>query len=249
MLPIQKTTADGISPSQREGGRGLQQPRRLVRAITVGILSLILTTPSFAAMTEYSKVRLRSLDKITARTMTFDAVTGSTVKFGSMYIKVLSCQKPDLSERPEAAAFLQIWELTNEDLSRWIFSGWMFASSPALSAIDHPIYDVWVLDCLNDAPAPGAASAKSITDVVDAATGSQTPQLLLNPSSIPMDDNAPTVNAGSAPDGTAATPGTIPMRAEGAPATPATDGPVEASPPANLDAEWYTPQAAPSEAW
>ncbi len=107
---------------------------------------------SFAAMTDYPKVRLRSLDKITARTMTFDARVGTTIKFGSMYIKILSCQKPDVADRNDAVAFLQIWEITPDDLSKWIFSGWMFASSPALSAMDHAIYDVWVIDCFADTP-------------------------------------------------------------------------------------------------
>lgn len=114
------------------------------------IFSVGTLAPAWAAMTEYPKVRLRSLDKITARTMTFDARVGTTIKFGSIYIKILSCQKPDLQERDDAASFLQIWEITPDDISKWIFSGWMFASSPALSAMDHPIYDVWVIDCLDD---------------------------------------------------------------------------------------------------
>lgn len=113
------------------------------------VISSTCIAPAFAAMTEYPKIRLRSLDKVTARTMTFDARVGTTIKFGSIYIKILSCQKPDLQEQPESAAFLQIWEITPDEQSKWIFSGWMFASSPALSAMDHPIYDVWVIDCLS----------------------------------------------------------------------------------------------------
>jgi len=114
-----------------------------------------------AAMNDYQKVRLRSLDKITARTMTFDARVGTTIKFGSMYIKILSCQKPDLSERDDAAAFLQIWEISPDDVSKWIFSGWMFASSPALSAMDHPIYDVWVINCLDGIDSPKKETSTS----------------------------------------------------------------------------------------
>lgn len=115
------------------------------------------------AFEDYPTVRLQSLDKVTARTMTFQARVGATVKFGPIYIKTRSCRKPPIAEKPEAAAFLQIWEdniKTGEP--RWIFSGWMFASSPALSAMDHPIYDVWVLDCIADPatspPAPDTAA-------------------------------------------------------------------------------------------
>lgn len=104
-------------------------------------------------MEDYPVVKLQSLDKITARTMTFEAKVGSTVKFGSLYIKIQSCQKAPPVEQPEAAAFLQIWEIKSggdakEENPEWVFSGWMFASSPGLSYMDHSIYDVWVLDCL-----------------------------------------------------------------------------------------------------
>ena len=105
-------------------------------------------------MDSYPVVKLQSLDKITARTMTFEANVGNTVKFGSLYIKIQACKKAPPVEQPEAAAFLQIWEVkpspgaarAKED-SQWVFSGWMFSSSPALSHMDHPIYDVWITDC------------------------------------------------------------------------------------------------------
>jgi hypothetical protein len=98
-------------------------------------------------------VKLRSLDKTSARTSVFEVNVGSTVKFGEIYIKVQACRKAPEMEKPESAAFLQIWEVkpevaTNIEKPEWIFSGWMFASSPGLSSMDHPIYDVWVLDCL-----------------------------------------------------------------------------------------------------
>jgi len=102
---------------------------------------------------EYPSIRLRSLDKITARTLTFDAQVGSIVKFGDIYIKVQSCKKPPPVEKNEAASFLQIWQMDKaKKESRWIFSGWMFASSPALSGMDHSVYDVWVIDCLGKDP-------------------------------------------------------------------------------------------------
>ena len=66
---------------------------------------------------------------------------------------------------PEAAAFLQIWERKpHEDQSKWVFSGWMFSSNPALSAMDHPVYDVWVIDCKKS-----VTSAKSETFSSEAA--------------------------------------------------------------------------------
>lgn len=107
--------------------------------------------PARAAMEDMPIVKLRSLDKLTARTATFEARVGSTIQYGPLYIKVQACRKAPPIEQPESAAFLQIWEIDPKtEKSEWVFSGWMFASSPALSPMDHPIYDVWVLDCLAD---------------------------------------------------------------------------------------------------
>ena len=82
--------------------------------------------------------------------------TGDTIKFGSIYIRMQACRAAPDIEEPESAAFMQIWEIDGEgsdkEEANWIFSGWMFASSPGLSAMDHPIYDVWVLECIDDAP-------------------------------------------------------------------------------------------------
>jgi hypothetical protein len=115
----------------------------------VTFLFMVLIAPNcYAGMNDKSHVKLQSLDKVTARTMTFEAQVGSTVKFGPLFIKIQSCRKSDPIDNPESAAFLQIWEVTPEEKAQWVFSGWMFASSPALSSMDHPIYDVWVLDCL-----------------------------------------------------------------------------------------------------
>ena len=123
-------------------------------------------------------VVLRTIDKVSARTRTFEIPVDKTVKFGaSLFIKVSACRKASPLERPESAAFLQIWERKpEEEKPHWVFSGWMFASNPALSAMDHPVYDVWVIDCKNPEAAPKpeefsseatpAAPASSETPVV-----------------------------------------------------------------------------------
>jgi hypothetical protein len=112
------------------------------------------------SMESYPAVRLRALDKITARTVSFEVEVGKTVKFGDIYIRPQTCKEPPPIEEPESSAFLQIWEQPEEANAKWIFSGWMFASSPALSAMDHPVYDVWVLDCIE---ALSAENAQEVT--------------------------------------------------------------------------------------
>lgn len=119
----------------------------------IALLLTALIIPALAearATIDHPIVKLRALDKITARTVTFDVQVGNTVKFGDIYIKVQACRKAPELEKPESASFLQVWEIDQAEESSWIFSGWMFASSPGLSSMDHPIYDVWVLDCLAD---------------------------------------------------------------------------------------------------
>jgi hypothetical protein len=101
-------------------------------------------------------VVLRGLDKITAHISTFDVPIGQTVKFGALQITARSCDKRLPEEVPESAAFLEIVEAREGETPQRLFSGWMFASSPALSALENPIYDLWVLDCKNEASASGA---------------------------------------------------------------------------------------------
>ncbi|HEV2549662.1 MAG TPA: DUF2155 domain-containing protein [Stellaceae bacterium] len=100
---------------------------------------------------------LQGLDKTTARISKFEAPLDKSVRFGELVITVRACIKHPPEEEPESAAFLQIDELRqgerNSVISRRVFSGWMFASSPALSALENSIYDVGVLDCRSESTA------------------------------------------------------------------------------------------------
>ena len=101
---------------------------------------------------------LQGLDKVTARISTFDAPIGQVVHFGTLEITAHACSKTPPEEAPEAAAFLEIWEAKPGEPRKEEFTGWMFASSPALSALEHPVYDVWVLDCKTASSAPSGNS-------------------------------------------------------------------------------------------
>jgi hypothetical protein len=122
-------------------------------------------------MDNYPTARLRMLDKVTARTSTFDVRIDTTVRFGPLYIRPRACRKSSPLEAPESAAFLQIWEVTPKQDAQWIFSGWMFSSSPALSSMDNPIYDVWVLDCMGDALGGEAGQISYASGQINFASG------------------------------------------------------------------------------
>ncbi len=112
------------------------------------VLSLtLLLFASVAAAFPGDLVIMQGLDKVTARVSTFQAPLGTTVRFGTLAITVRSCDRTPPEEPPESAVFLEVFENRPDEPLTKLFKGWMFSSSPALSALEHPVYDVWVLEC------------------------------------------------------------------------------------------------------
>ncbi|MER2510672.1 DUF2155 domain-containing protein [Amaricoccus sp.] len=95
---------------------------------------------------QVNELHLRALDTLNGATTDLTVQVGETVRFGRLEITADTCRVPEDNPKGDAYAFLRIRD-TREDHPR--FSGWMFASSPALSALDHPRYDVWVVSCNN----------------------------------------------------------------------------------------------------
>lgn len=112
-------------------------------------LSLAIVSPALAAYEPTDTAVLRWLDKVTGRVNTVEAQVGGTIQIGTVAIEVQTCMTRPPEETPESAAFLKIFDVKAGEERTQVFSGWMFASSPALSAMDHAVYDVWVLDCEN----------------------------------------------------------------------------------------------------
>ncbi len=94
---------------------------------------------------------LRWLDKVVARASIIDAPVGEafSIEGSTLRVIVRACITHPLTETPENAAFLDVWEVKPGEPTVDVFRGWMFASSPALSAMEHPVYDLWVLGCRN----------------------------------------------------------------------------------------------------
>jgi hypothetical protein len=112
-------------------------------------LPMAILWASPAAAIPMDTVLLQGLDKITARVSEIKVPVGGTVTFGALQITARACDKHPPEEAPEAAAFLEVVEVKPDEKPVQRFSGWMFASSPALSALEHPVYDLIVLDCIN----------------------------------------------------------------------------------------------------
>jgi len=105
--------------------------------------------PSFAMAERINnKVAVLSgLDKITGRIISFDVYVNETVQFGALQVTPRVCYSRPVTEKPKTTGFLEVDEITLDRKIRRIFTGWMFADSPGLNAIEHPVYDIWLTDC------------------------------------------------------------------------------------------------------
>jgi hypothetical protein len=121
--------------------------RFLIGALPLCLLPIALAGPAGALPGNVAV--LQGLDKITARVSTFEAPLDQPVRFGSLQIVARACDKKPPEETPESTAFLEITDVRPDSPAVELFRGWMFASSPAVSALEHPVYDVWVVDCKN----------------------------------------------------------------------------------------------------
>lgn len=128
-----------------------------MRAAVLATL-LVISTTAHAAWQDEPGAKLRWLDKVTARTGVVELHNDESAKYGDLVIRVKSCRAQDPLEGADSAAFLQIWEARKNEDPEWVYSGWMFASSPGIAAMDHPVYDVWVLGCLGRANAPAQST-------------------------------------------------------------------------------------------
>lgn len=95
---------------------------------------------------------LGALDKVTGRVTQIQAHVGKPVGFGAIEVTLRDCASAPPEEAPETKAFVEIRDKQSKTVDDLVFSGWMFASSPALVALEHPIYDIWVLKCSAIAP-------------------------------------------------------------------------------------------------
>ena len=120
--------------------------------------------PATAAAPAAIVAVLQGLDKTTARVSTVEAPLDKPVRFGTLVITARACDKKPPEEPPNTTAFLEIDEARAQGQAgsdvKHLFSGWMFAESPALSTLEHPVYDVTVLDCKTETGSSAKPSAK-----------------------------------------------------------------------------------------
>ncbi|MDX8529939.1 DUF2155 domain-containing protein [Mesorhizobium sp. VK25A] len=111
------------------------------------------------------------IDKITGRIITFDVYIDETVQFGALQVTPRVCYSRPDTEQPKTDSFVEVDEITLDRKIRRIFTGWMFAESPGLNAVEHAVYDVWLKGCKqkSDVPPPTAAKADAAKPKTQAA--------------------------------------------------------------------------------
>jgi len=120
----------------------------MIRALVAAlVLSVAAVGPAYA-----QRAVIRGLDKVTGQARDYTLTIGRSARIGSLEVIARSCNKSAPEETPEVSIYVEVFDNPparegEESERREIFHGWLFASSPGLSAVDHPTYDIWAIDC------------------------------------------------------------------------------------------------------
>ena len=91
---------------------------------------------------------IKILDKISSKNILVKLKNGEVKKYKDLMIKSMKCKNSEFDDNPEITAYLQVQDLTNKDKDDvYVFNGWMFSSSPSIRPFDHPVYDIWLVNC------------------------------------------------------------------------------------------------------
>jgi hypothetical protein len=193
----------------------LRKGHAISKELRVALGALMLGAPLIGALpARADNIRnpigvFAGLDKITGRIIAFEVAIDETVQFGDLQVTPRTCLTRPQTETPLTEGFVEVDEIDSGKTTKRIFSGWMFAASPGLHGVEHPVYDVWLTDCKGGveataapANAPGAASAPPANAVAAPANSApakkprrtiepQNPVEPTLPESAPVDINPP----------------------------------------------------------
>ena len=125
---------------------------RVASAIKLGLSSMLACAvlagdPARADRIENGVAVFAALDKVTARISRLEVPLGQTVQFGALKVTPRACYSRPPTDAPKTTSFVQVEEVLLDGKEKKLFSGWMFAESPGLNAVEHPIFDVWLTGC------------------------------------------------------------------------------------------------------
>ena len=113
------------------------------------IFFILFTSISYSkSQLEGSFTEIKILDKISSKNTSLKLKNGQLLKFKDLSIQSLKCKNSEFDDNPEITAYIQVRDLTNKNNNEvFVFNGWMFSSSPSIAPFDHPVYDVWLVNC------------------------------------------------------------------------------------------------------
>lgn len=157
-------TSEMIEDSARPSVAG-----HAVFAAGLAVFALVaFVSPAGAQRIENSKAVFAALDKVTARISKLEVKLGETVRFGALKVTPRACYSRPPTEPPKTSTFVEIDEILLDGKESRIFAGWMFAESPGLNAVEHPVFDVWLTECA-EPPKPAVAQSPQARPRTDAA--------------------------------------------------------------------------------
>jgi hypothetical protein len=143
-------------------------PRRFsILTLSAALATAILAVaPAQADKFRNPKAVFAGLDKVTGRIISFEVAIDETVQFGALQLTPRVCYTRPATENPQTTSFIEVDEITLANEQRRIFSGWMFAASPGLNGVEHPVYDIWLTDCKGAQEADRIKTAPEPVEVV-----------------------------------------------------------------------------------
>ena len=130
----------------------MKASQRLSRLVLAGALAALTPAAALADKIKHPTAVFAGLDKITGRIISFEVAVNETVQFGSLEITPRVCYSRPATEAPQTDVFAEVDEVVSDKPVHRLFTGWMFADSPGLHGIEHPVYDIWLTDCKGDGP-------------------------------------------------------------------------------------------------
>ena len=166
----ERTGATVVRPVHKVCGmmqRSDVQPRGLIHAALLSLAALSLAYGLCLGSAQAEVVKnpiavFAALDKVTGRISHLEIPMNQTVEFGALKVTPRVCDSRPPTEPPNTTSFVEVDEVTLTGQVQRIFTGWMFAESPGLHAVEHPVFDVWLTSCkTNEAPAPSGSAANA----------------------------------------------------------------------------------------
>jgi hypothetical protein len=171
----------------------LPLPARILRTavalVAVALAGAAATTPAAAQRIENQVAVFAALDKVTARISRLEIKLGETVKFGALKVTPRLCYSRPPDQPPKTTTFVNVTEHQLDGSEKKLFSGWMFAESPGLDAVEHPVYDVWLTECLQPKVPPGRTPPQAAAAPSPKSGAAGQPAQSAPPAAIPAEDD------------------------------------------------------------